>query len=73
LEVLKQLLTGATEEYDGTTWTSTTSMSTARYLLAGAGTQASALAFGGLHTTGSAATEEWNGAGSPTTVTITAS
>ena len=53
------------------TWTSTTSMSTARYLLGGAGTQPLGLAFGGLHTTGSAATEEWAGAGSPETKTIT--
>jgi L-2-hydroxyglutarate oxidase LhgO len=40
-------VTAATEEYDGTSWTSSTSMTTARVVLAGAGTQASALAFGG--------------------------
>jgi hypothetical protein len=40
--------TGATEEYDGTTWaTSPASLSTAREALGGAGTQAAALAFGG--------------------------
>jgi hypothetical protein len=37
----------ATEEYDGSTWTTSPgSINTARYL-AGAGTQTSALAFGG--------------------------
>jgi hypothetical protein len=36
--------------------------------------QSAALAFGGTNVTGTiAATEEWTGAGSPTTVTITAS
>jgi hypothetical protein len=40
--------TGATEEYDGTSWTTVdASLATARSYLAGAGTQASALAFGG--------------------------
>jgi hypothetical protein len=40
--------TGATEEYDGSTWTSNpTGLNTARYQLAGAGTQTAALAFGG--------------------------
>jgi hypothetical protein len=66
------LTTGATEEYDGTSWsTSPASMSTARSNLGEAGTQASALAFGG--TPGVlTATEEWTGS-APTTVTITAS
>jgi hypothetical protein len=63
--------TAATEEYDGSTWTTGGNLGTARYQLAGAGTQTSALAFGGTPTTG--ATEEWTGAGSPLTVTITAS
>jgi hypothetical protein len=40
--------TGATEEYNGSTWTSNpTGLNTARYLIAGAGTQTAALAFGG--------------------------
>jgi hypothetical protein len=40
--------TGATEEYDGTSWaTSPGSLNTARYILAGAGIQTAALAFGG--------------------------
>ena len=64
--------TGATEEYDGSTWTSSpVSMNTARGYLGGCGTQASALAFGGTPPA-TAATEEWTGA-APTTVTITAS
>jgi hypothetical protein len=42
-------LTGATEEYDGSTWTTGPgSLNTARALtLAGAGIQTAALAFGG--------------------------
>jgi hypothetical protein len=40
--------TGATEEYNGSTWTtSPPGLNTARNLLAGAGTQTAALAFGG--------------------------
>jgi hypothetical protein len=39
--------TGATEEYDGTTWTSSGTLNTARMILGGAGTQTAALAFGG--------------------------
>jgi hypothetical protein len=39
--------TGATEEYDGSTWTTRTGLNTARYNLGGAGTQTAALAFGG--------------------------
>jgi hypothetical protein len=43
--------TGATEEYNGATWTSSpASLATARAFLGGAGTQASALAFGGYTT-----------------------
>jgi hypothetical protein len=41
--------TAATEEYDGTTWTTAGgSLNTARRNLAGAGTQTAALAFGGI-------------------------
>jgi hypothetical protein len=57
--------TGATEEYDGTSWaTSPGSLNTARGNLAGAGTQTAGLAFGGLVSTPGAkgATEEYNGA-----------
>ena len=66
--------TGATEEYDGISWTtSPASMSTVRNSLAGAGTQTSALAFGGNIPPATAATEEWTGAGAPLTQTITVS
>jgi hypothetical protein len=55
----------STEEYDGTSWTTSpgSSLSTARDSLGGAGTQTAALAFGGATTVGTAATEEWTGAG----------
>jgi hypothetical protein len=69
-------VTGATEEYDGSTWTtSPVSLNTARNFLGGAGTQTAALAFGGFHTgtANTAATEEWTGAGTPETKTITVS
>jgi hypothetical protein len=64
--------TGATELYDGSTWSSDTNLSTAREHLAGAGTQTAGLAFGGSPPI-TAATEQYTGAGSPLTVTITAS
>jgi hypothetical protein len=66
--------TGATEEYDGTSWTTNpTGLNTARGGLAGAGTQPAALAFGGATTVVVAATEEWTGAGAAVTKTITVS
>jgi hypothetical protein len=40
--------TGATEEYDGVSWVTSNPLNTARYSLGGAGTQTSALAFGGV-------------------------
>jgi hypothetical protein len=65
--------TGATELYDGTSWTtSPASMATAKTKISGAGTQSIALTFGKAPPY-AGATEEWTGAGSPTTVTITAS
>jgi hypothetical protein len=52
----------ATEEYNGTSWTSGGSLVTARDQLAGAGTQTAALAFGGYDgTVNTGATEEYNG------------
>jgi hypothetical protein len=49
--MLPPAATGATEEYDGTNWTSNpTGLNTARYALAGAGTQTAGLAFGGIDT-----------------------
>jgi hypothetical protein len=42
-------ITGATEEYNGATWTTVgTGLNTARRGLAGCGTQTAALAFGGI-------------------------
>jgi hypothetical protein len=67
-------ITGATEEYDGSTWaTSPASLSTARAGFAGTGTLTSALGFGGDAPTRTAATEEWTGAGAAVTKTITVS
>jgi hypothetical protein len=64
-----------TETWNGTSWSEDTDLSTARNQLGGAGTgNISALAFGGnLGTAATAATEEWTGAGSPVTETITTS
>jgi hypothetical protein len=54
--------TGATEEYDGSTWTNNpTGLNTARNSLGGAGTQTAALAFGGSIPPPSSATEEYDG------------
>jgi hypothetical protein len=54
--------TGATEEYDGSTWTAGGSLNTARGGLAGAGTTNSCLAFGGnIHLLSTGATEEYDG------------
>jgi hypothetical protein len=54
--------TGATEEYDGISWTTSPgSLNTARNFLGGAGTQTAGLAFGGYTTTPTGATEEYNG------------
>jgi hypothetical protein len=54
--------TGATEEYDGTSWTSSPTLNTTRGYIGGAGTQTAALGFGGFYShlvTG--ATEEYDG------------
>jgi hypothetical protein len=71
--VIRPTVTGATEEYNGTTWTTISRKLTAEDHLAGAGTQAAALAFGGNIPANSAATEEWTGAGAAVTKTITVS
>jgi hypothetical protein len=73
---VEQLLpTGATELYDGTTWTtSPASMNTARNFLGGAGTQTAALAFGGATgPSATAATEEFTITGTAGIKTITVS
>jgi hypothetical protein len=65
--------TAATEEYDGSTWTSNpTGLNTARQEMGAAGTQTAALAFGGDTSPATAATEEWTGGG-PVTKTVTVS
>jgi hypothetical protein len=54
--------TGATEEYDGSTWTSNpTGLNTARKGLVGCGIQTAALAFGGTTGSFTGATEEYDG------------
>ena len=63
--------TGATETWNGTNWTTSTNMNTARENGGGAGTQTAALAFAGSVPPTSAATEEFNAAGVQTTVTFT--
>jgi hypothetical protein len=67
---------GITEEWNGTNWTEVADLATARaYGIAGAGSTTSGLVAGGQTAPGatnvSALTEEWLGAGSPTTVTFT--
>jgi hypothetical protein len=57
--------------YDGTSWTATTALNTARGYLSGCGTQTLALAVGG--SSGNNATEEFTGAGAAVTKTITVS
>jgi hypothetical protein len=55
------VLTDATEEYDGATWTGGGALNTARTTLSGAGTQTAGLAFGGNVPPETAATEEYDG------------
>ena len=68
-------ITGVTEEYNGTIWTSVNSMNTARTALGGAGLQTSALAFGGSPdgTSVVASTEEFTITGTAGIKTITVS
>ena len=49
-----------TEQYNGTSWTTTSSMSTAKDNLAGCGTTSAALAFGGENHYATHATAEYN-------------
>jgi hypothetical protein len=55
-------ITGATELWNGTSWTSNpTGLTTGRSGTGSGGTQTVAIAFGGYNgTTNSSATEEWN-------------
>jgi len=52
-----------TESWNGSSWTEIADLNTARFVLAGAGTQTSALAFGGYDFSPNytSATESWNG------------
>ena len=52
---------GKTETWNGTNWTETTDLNTARVSLAGSGTNTAALAFGGAPNPNGALTEQWNG------------
>ena len=52
---------GNTEVWNGSSWTEVNDLNTARRLLAGSGTQAAALAFGGFTTVSVGSTEEFNG------------
>ncbi len=54
-----------TEEYDGTAWSTGGALITARQSLAGAGTQTSALAFGGSVPSALSCTEEYSPTGVP--------
>ena len=68
--------TAITEEWNGTSWTETTDLNTARGGMAGSGTVSSGLAAGGsgtpqLDSSIWPKTEEWTGAGSPVTKTVT--
>jgi hypothetical protein len=54
--------TGATEEYDGTSWTNNpTGLNTPRWEIRGCGTQTAALSFGGEIPPFTGATEEYDG------------
>jgi hypothetical protein len=65
--------TGATEEYNGTSWTTSPgSMNTARQALAGAGTQTAGLAFGGITApTIRSETEQYDGTSWTNTTSMT--
>jgi len=64
--------TAITESYNGSSWTEVGDLNTARNQSASVGVDnTSALCFGGFSTAATAATEEWTGAGSPLTQTVT--
>jgi len=54
-------LTASTIQYNGSTWSTLNPLSTARRALGGTGTAPSGIAFGGITTAATAATEEWTG------------
>jgi len=51
----------AVESWNGTSWTETTEINTARWSLGGNGTQTSMLVYGGEEPAPSSKTESWNG------------
>jgi hypothetical protein len=61
-----------TEEYNGTSWSELADLSTARYQAGGGGSSSAGIAYGGNVPGGKTqATEEWTGAGTPVTKTVT--
>jgi hypothetical protein len=65
-------LTGATELYNGTSWTSSpASLSTARYSISTFGTDQNAVSATGRNPTALTTVEEWTGIGAATTQTLT--
>jgi hypothetical protein len=54
-------VTGATESWNGTSWTEVNDLNTARSRLIAAGTQTAALGFGGETPSRTGVTETWNG------------
>jgi hypothetical protein len=64
--------TGATEEYDGTSWTTVLQVCQQQEQFSRSRNSNCSFSFWWLASTNTAATEEWTGA-APTTVTITAS
>ena len=70
--VATALRTTATEEYDGTSWTNVASLPVAKVAMGSGGTLSNAFSAGGSSPPGNVTTtEEWLGAGSPLTKTIT--
>jgi hypothetical protein len=61
------------EEYDGISWAATTNLPTTRFSSSAVGTVSSGVHFGGSVPPNTTATDIWTGAGTPNTVTITAS
>ena len=59
-------VTGQTEDWNGVSWVEVADMSTARKRLGGSGTTTAGLAFAGIITAATAATEEWSGTSNST-------
>jgi len=65
--------TNQTEIYDGTCWSNTTTLPSARYAAGGAGTASASLISGGYAPSAISTVDEWIGPGSPVTQTISSS